>query len=389
MSNKSLYLTRPQLAAELNRCMGCKNKPCMNACPVKCDPHDFIAKAKDGKYEQAVESIINCNPMGQTCGLVCPDKFCMSACTRAAIDFPLNIPKIQATILEKYRKIENKNNSDKTNGKKVAIIGAGPAGIAAASVLSKLGYKITIFECYDKIGGALNLIPDNRLPFEVVEKDWNYIYDENLIELQLNSYINNPEGLLLKGFDGIIIASGEPDCINLGVEGEEFALSYLEYLRNPQKYITQGNVAIIGGGAVATDCAVTAKQNGAENVEMFIRRRISDMRITNEERNSLLDNSIDLTSMTKVNKISPDNGFLTIYTSKTQFNAGKLEEIPQTQISRPNFSLVIKAIGSSAPRMLDSDKIIYAGDCKNGGSTLVEALASGKQAANNLDTKLK
>ncbi len=386
MTNKNLYLSRAQLLSELNRCLGCKTKPCMNACPVNCNPQEFIAKAKENDFAGAVEAITRNNPMGQTCGLICPDKFCMHACTRAAIDFPINIPRVQATILEKYRTAESAAHAKlPANGKKIAVIGAGPAGIAATSELSKLGYKVVLFEGFEKIGGALNLIPDSRLPFEVIAKDWSFVDDPEMIELRLNTQVSDPAAMLTEGFDGIIVATGEPDSVDLGVEGEEYAVSYLDYLRRPGQYKTDGNVAVVGGGAVATDCALTAVENGAENVEMFIRRRVSDMRVTAEERKSLLEAGVDLTTMTKIKKIGADGSLITLYTCKNRFNRGKLEEIPDTTIARPGFSLVVKAIGSSAPRPEDSDRIIYAGDCKHGGSTIVEALASGREAAAKLD----
>lgn len=389
MTSKTLYLTRAQLLAELGRCLNCKTQPCMNACPVNCNPREFINKAKDGDFSGAVEAITRYNPMGQTCGLICPDKFCMHACTRSIIDFPINIPRVQATILEKYRTCESAAHSKHPfNGKKIAVIGAGPAGIAATSELVKLGYKITLYEGFEKIGGALNLIPENRLPFSVIDKDWSFINDPEMIEMHLNTIINNPVSLLNEGYSGVIIATGEPDSIDLGVEGEEYALSYFDYLRHPEQYKTKGNVAVIGGGAVAVDCALTAINNGADYVEMFIRRRISDMRVTNEERKSLLDAGIDLTSMTKIKKIGKDGEFITLYTCKNHFNQEKLEEIPDTTIARPGFSLIIRAIGSSAPRQNDSDLIIYAGDCKHGGSTIVEALASGREAAARLNSRL-
>ncbi len=389
MTDKKLYLTRPQLIAELDRCLGCKNKPCMKACPVNCNPQEFIAKAKANDFIGATETIARDNPMGQTCGLICPDKFCMQACTRAHLDFPINIPRVQATLLEKYRTKETAvHPKPQANGKKIAVIGAGPAGIAATAELSRRGYRITLFEGFEKIGGALNLIPENRLPSEVIAKDWSFIDDPNMIELRLNSPVDNPATLLKQGFDGVIVATGEPEGIDLGIEGEDLAVSYLDYLRHPEQYAVDGNIAVIGGGAVAVDCALTAGNLGAENVEMFVRRRVSDMRITNEERKSLLDAGVDLTTMSRVKKIGTDGKRLTLYTAKNRLNHGKPEEIPDTTIARSGFSLVIKAIGSTARRHPDSDFIVYAGDCKNGSSTIVEALASGKTAACNMNEKL-
>ena len=372
----------------MDRCLNCANKPCMNACPVNCSPQEFISHAKNGDFEQAVATITRNNPMGQTCGLICPDKFCMKACTRSRIDFAVNIPKVQATILENYRNPSAEAKAIRPNGRKVAVIGAGPAGLAAAAELGKQGYYVCLYEASDKIGGALNMIPDERLPYEVIAKDWSFIDDPDMIELRLNTPVNNPAALLEQDFDGVIVATGEPEGINLGIDGEEHAVSYLDYLRHPEHYAARGNIAVIGGGAVATDCALTAVNNGAENVEMFVRRRVSDMRVTGEERKSLLDAGVDLTTMTKIKKIGADGDYLTLYTAKNRFNRGKLEEIPDTTIARPGFSLVIKAIGSTAPRQPDTDRVIYAGDCKHGGSTIVEALASGKAAACSLDEKL-
>ena len=100
---KSIYLSKPQLEAELNRCLNCKNMPCMKACPIKCNPQAFIAAAKAGNGELSAKLISDENPFGQTCGLICPDKFCMKACTRRLIDFPINITKVQATLMEKFR----------------------------------------------------------------------------------------------------------------------------------------------------------------------------------------------------------------------------------------------------------------------------------------------
>lgn len=162
MTDKKLYLTRAQLISELGRCLGCKSKPCMNACPVNCNPQEFIAKAKANDFAGAVETITRNNPMGQTCGLICPDKFCMQACTRAGIDFPINIPRVQATILEKYRTAESAAHPKlPANGKKVAVIGAGPAGIAATAELSRLGYRITLFESFEKSAAPSISSPTN------------------------------------------------------------------------------------------------------------------------------------------------------------------------------------------------------------------------------------
>ena len=378
-----LYLNKAQLNAELNRCLNCKNQPCMTACPVNCNPHEFIRHALEGNFDQAVEAITRTNPMGQTCGLICPDKFCMAACTRRRIDFAVNIPKVQATILENYRK-QTEVRLPPENGKRIAVVGAGPAGMAAAAELIKLGYLITVYEAAAQIGGALNLIPDSRLPHDVIEKDWSFIFNPERVTLRLNTRIDNVEKLLEKGFSGVIAAEGEPHCAVLNIPGEEHILPYTEYLAAPEKYRTEKPVAVIGGGAVAVDCAVTAKNNGSAQVKMFVRRQLSDMRITRGELDELLRSRIDITPMTSPVEVRKDNLGLSLCTVHNCFINDKLSPLPDSQTTYTGFACIIKAVGSFADKNVDSEQIFYAGDCKHGGSTIVEAIASGRSAAHML-----
>lgn len=385
---KSLYLSKIQMKAELERCLNCKTQPCMNACPVNCNPQEFINFAKQENFSEAVETITRTNPMGQTCGLICPDKFCMNVCTRSRIDFAVNIPKVQATILENYREKKEKTSRVAPNGRSVAIVGAGPAGMAATAFLASKGYAVTVFEAADQIGGALNMIPDKRLPHEVIEKDWSFIADEKFITLNLSTKIGNPLDLLNDGFSGVIVATGEPHCVQLNIPGEELCLSYMEYLHHPEKYQTTGKVAVIGGGNVAADCAFTAQISGAEQVEMFVRRRLPDMRISNLECLELLNRQVNIYPMSSPKKIEQKNGTLSLIVHKNHFVDGKLTPLPDSSFELPGFSLIITAVGSRADEKIDDARIIYAGDCKNGGSTIVEAIASGQSAADLLDKQL-
>ncbi len=381
--NKKLYLNKAQLKAEVDRCLNCKTQPCMRACPTHCNPREFIEYTKNGEGAKAAASIIRDNILGQTCGLVCPDKFCMKACLRAKLDFAINIPKVQATILENYRQNEGEYQEVKENGLKVAVIGAGPAGLAAAAKLAEGGCKVDIFEKQNCIGGALNLIPSNRLPKEVVQKDWGYVFNRKLVTLNLNAEVKDIKSLTAD-YDYVLVAKGEPHVSSLGIEGEEYALSYMEYLRYPEKYVTDGKVAIIGGGNVAADCAFTAKMQGAKEVEIFVRRRSSNMRISKDEYMELVENNIDVTSMTSPEKIEQSGSLLDLYVHKNEFVDDKLVPVKDTTIKLGGFSLIIKAIGGKADSLDEEEKIIYIGDCKHGASTVVEAVASGKQAAERI-----
>ncbi len=387
--NNKLYLNKPQFEAELERCLNCASKPCMSACPVNCSPQEFIQHAKKGEYKEAVASICKNNPMGHTCGLICPDQFCMKACLRGKIDFPINIPLVQATLINKYRNDMVDGNKKSDNGKKIAIVGAGPAGMAAAWKLIKLGYAVKLFEKADKVGGALNLIPDYRLPHEVIEDDWQYINRIGKAEIVFNSQIDNPLELLEVGFDGVIMAIGEQNIIDLGVDGEENVVPYADYLKNPDKFAGAKRVGIIGGGNVAADCAMTAKNLGANMVTVFVRRKIFDMKVTKKEMEELLNRQIDLMTTTRVCKVEKNAEKLDIYTCSTQPGERGYEDLPDSVVKRRGFDLIIKAIGSRAEKPIEHANIIYAGDCKIGGSTIVEAVASGLDAAKLLDTKIK
>lgn len=379
------YLNKAQFSAELEKCLQCPAKPCEKACPVKCSPHDFIAAAKEGNIKRAGALILAQNPLGETCGLICPDKFCMRACLRQHIDTSIRIPAVQAEIMRRIREDGTAERLKKTaaDGRRVAIVGAGPAGIGAAAELIKYGFAVTVFERESTVGGALNMIPMERLPREIIAHEWQRLSENAAVEIRLNTPISDYNSLLQQGFDAVIAAPGEQKSRTLGIDGEYWMVDYTDYLKNPQQYAASGHVGIIGGGAAAVDCAITAANSGATHVEMFVRRRLSDMRITPTERCSLLEKQIDITTMTRVTKVEKADDMLTIYTCKTQFNAeGRLQDVPQTEVARAGLSLLVSALGSTrAEEPNEAENIFYAGDFVNGGSTAVEAVASGKQTA--------
>ena len=389
----TLYLNAAQFKAECEKCLQCPAKPCEKACPAKVSPHDFIAAAKNNDFKTAGELILKQNPLAETCGLICPDKFCRKACLRAHLECAINIPKLQAYVMKKHRETAENPFSPAPieKAQKFAVIGAGPAGIGAASELLKSGFSVEVFEKSANLGGALKMIPDSRLPKEIVALEWKKLANNNALTLHFNQEIAEPKTLLEQGFAGIVVAIGENKFRKLGIEGENLTLNYDEYLLNPKKYADAENVAIVGGGAVAVDCAVSAKTGGAKNVEMFVRRRLSDMRITKAEHNSLLENQIDITTMTRITKIEKDGDKLTAYSCKTRFNMqGKLEDIPNTEIARNGFDYIVLALGSYAETLPEqSEKIVFAGDYVSGSSTAVEAVTSGKEKAKILLEKLK
>lgn len=381
---QKLYLELSQLKAELDRCLQCKTKPCMHACPVKCSPCDFIKYAKENNYVKAVEEILRQNPLGEVCGLVCPDKFCVKACLRKNVDVPVEIPKVQATIMQKARNATTENAE--YNGKKIAVVGLGPAGIGAVAEALKNGFAVDAFEKETSVGGALNLIPVQRLPREVLAFEWQRLKQNRLLTVNLGVEIKDYSALCKQNYNAIIVSVGQQQRISMGICGEEFAVDYYEYLQNPQKYTSKGYVIIIGGGQVATDCALTALAQGAEKTEMLVRRALNNMRITTTERENLLNSGVNITTMTHPTKIEKINNSFIVHCIRTEFDEnGKLNDIIGSETSLSGVDLVVKALGATGNQKLyENDKIIYAGDFITGSSTVVEAIASGKEAVRKI-----
>ena len=235
------------------------------------------------------------------------------------------------------------------------------------------------------------MIPEDRLPHSVIERDCLHALDSDLIDLHLNSTVPSAKSLLKeKGYVKVVIATGEPNVSLLNITGQELSVNHIEYLYNPGKYPANGKVAVIGGGNVAIDCAFTAVKNGASQVEMIVRRRLSDMRISKHEYLELIDKKINVLTLTSPQKIVKDGDKLTLSVCRNNLIDGKAHLIENSTAALTDFDLIITAVGSRADAKEDDDKdIIYAGDCLNGGSTLVEALASGKNAAASIDASIK
>ncbi|MBU2637309.1 MAG: NAD(P)-binding protein, partial [Bacteroidetes bacterium] len=203
------FLTDAQLRAEIEKCEFCEDKPCKEACPVDCSPADFIMAVKVGSrsdYRRSAALIMGSNPLGGVCGAVCPDTHCMKACVHRTFDSAVNIPAVQATIIEKAKEQKAMPEFEKfpLNGKKVAILGAGPAGIGAAAVLAQRGYTIDIFDKMKKPGGMCNLIPDSRLSPKVLKTEIDFFL--TLGKIAFKDIKKIPVGM--KGYDAVLNATG-------------------------------------------------------------------------------------------------------------------------------------------------------------------------------------
>ena len=367
------------LKQELNRCIKCKVSPCAKGCPLGLSPHDFISLALQNEYTKAAELIRSQNPFAETCGKICPDTFCQKKCLRGKIDFPLNIPSIQAHIAQKVP--ATKLSLPASNGKHIAIIGGGPAGLGACWQLLQYGYHVSIYEKENKLGGALRLIPDYRLDKAILDKEISYITSNERTTIYLNQEITDFEHLKTT-YDNIILALGEQTPHTLRTQGEEYATPYKEVLKSPSNY-TPDKVCVVGGGEVALDCALTLKRQGAKTVEMFVRRRQTDMKIMSKDFLSLKQENIlirELTSITSIQKEADQTLTLnTIQNFITEDN--KSSPLLGTDNTLSGYDLVITALGSTCPNFFELSTFPTAGDMTKTTGTLVEALASGIKLA--------
>ena len=400
MSDSFLYMTDAQLAAEISRCEFCEEKPCQDACPADCSPADFIMAAKLQNPEDMLRSaalIMTRNPLGGVCGGVCPDTHCQEACSRRTFDAPVEIPTVQAAIVARAKALGKMPRLAYApcNGKKVAVVGAGPAGLGAAVALAQGGYDVNIFERDSRAGGACALIPQHRLPAEVLQSDIEWALDNPNISLTLNHEIDDPAALLRQGFDAVVIAEGLHNPVKLGIPGEETAVASNTYLRNPQDFPGR-MIAVIGGGAIACDCAVVAREAGA-SVEMFALENLGEMPMTPKERKLLFDHGIAVSGRTEVLSILNAGGKVSgLTTLKVALPAGKdfhpanIVELDGTEQNRPGFDLVIIAIGNrSRFGKLEGPGLFATGDGAFGPATVVEAVAAGKNTAQNVDEFFK
>lgn len=413
---KSL-LTDAQLKAEINKCEYCEEKPCREACPVDCSPADFIMAVKKGgkaDFERAAALIMGSNPLGGVCGYVCPDYHCMKACVHRTFDNAVQIPQVQATIISNAKKLNCMPDFDKRekNGFKVAIMGAGPSGLGAASVLAQMGYEVEIFEKNSKPGGMCNLIPDIRLDKKVLRSDIDFLLKLGNIRINYREeFLANGELLceadrksLCAGeeypdnFDAIIFSTGLSKEMRLGIKGEDYAYGWISFLKNRRNMrIKNKRVVVIGGGAVAVDCSVTAKMRGAKSVEMIMLEKADEMPLTEAERNLILQYGIEITGRTKINSIVTSGKRIKgVYTQKVLLPQNKKfhpRNIIADKNSKPlfrNFDLVVVAIGAYSDLEVKKESgVFYTGDMVNGPKTVVEAVAAGKNTAVIVDAYIQ
>jgi glutamate synthase (NADPH/NADH) small chain len=387
---------------EAQRCLACFDPPCQMACPASIPIPEFIRSINSGNLRRAANLVRQANPMAAICGAVCPQEvFCQNACTRGKIDRPLAIRNLHG-FATKHEIRANPKSGNKE--KRVAIIGAGPAGLSCAVKLDEADYNVAIFETSKQIGGIPNSsIPKFRLPENVIKKDLDYLGNCD-IDLITNYPVEDPQSLL-DGFDAVFIASGLRQSRRLNISGENLpevidAISFLEKARSGEFGRLRGKkVVVVGGGNVSLDVAATACELGASETRLLYRRGPLEMKVWGSELEVAQDRGVIIEYLVTPIEILSDKGVLRFIKCLRMKLSEDLDSsgrripvpIPKSELVIGT-DLVIVAVGLTSnfmkgikvnPDLSTSITGVFAGgDWARGEGTIVEAVRDGKAAAN-------
>lgn len=430
----SFGYTKEEAIAEANRCIQCKKPPCVEGCPVEVDIPDFIKALRENNMEEAVKILKSKNSLPGICGRVCPQETqCEAKCTLAKKGGQIAIGRLERYIAdwERNQGLLEKGikKSVKPTNKKVAVVGAGPAGLTCASELAKLGHEVTIFEALHVAGGVLMYgIPEFRLPKEIVQTEVEFVKSLG-VEIKLDFVIGkilSIDELFEEGYDSIFLGTGAGLPIFMQLEGENLngiysANEFLTRINLMKAYLFPNfdtpiqigkKVGVIGGGNVAMDSARCALRLGAEEVYVIYRRSEEEMPARREEVENAKEEGIIFKFLTNpIRYIGNSKGWVSaIECIKMELgeedSSGRRRPIP---IPNSEFILdidtVVVAIGtrpnpliSSTTKELETTKLgtvvadentgettkkgVFAGgDIVTGSATVISAMGAGKRAA--------
>lgn len=370
---------------EASRCLLCEDAPCSKGCPAGTDPAKFIRSLRFKNIKGAAETIRENNPLGGSCAWVCPyDRMCEEECSRCGIDKPIQIGKIQRYLVEEEQAMSAKFvGAGKKIGKKVALIGAGPASLACARELAIAGVDTTIFEKQAKAGGVLRYgITPTRLPDRVVDFDIELIKELG-VKFEFGKEIKFEDIEKLKNdYDAVFVGVGLWDSKKVNIEGCELkgvesAIDFLFKARTGQIKELPKRVVVIGGGDVAMDCATTARQLGSEKACICYRRSIEEAPANIDEISFVREMGIPIYTGFAPEKICGENGRVTGLVAK-----GMKDDNEMTLKA----DMVIFAIGQKQVEeykdFVAGDGVFSGGDALHGvGITVVESVCEGKEAA--------
>lgn len=434
-----LGYTAEMAQEEASRCLRCKKPMCVDGCPVNVDIPGFLGLLADGKIAEAARKVKETNALPAVCGRVCPQESqCEEKCIIGKRFEPIAIGRCERFVADYERENDLIELPEKqpSNGKKVAVIGAGPAGLTVAGDLILLGYEVTVFEAFHKPGGVLMYgIPEFRLPKAIVDKEIDYLAQLG-VKLELNHIIGKTitidELLGEEGYSAVFIGVGAGLPVFMGLPGEDLGGIYSanEYLTrsnlmgayqfpNYDTPIVRGKqVCVIGGGNVAMDAARTALRLGADKVSIVYRRSRDELPAREEEIHHAEEEGVELQLLTNpVEYLGDDrqmvSGMKCLRMELGEPDAsGRRRPVP---IEGSEFiidtDLVIVAIGSNANPVLtksttgldlnkwgnivanddgltSKDRVWAGGDIVTGAATVIEAMGAGRLAARDIHAKL-
>lgn len=393
--------------------------PCAQACPAGVDAARYVRLIAEGKFAETLAVIREKIPFPSVCGYVCAHP-CESKCIRGQLDEPIAIRVLKRFAFEHGNGLWRQNSKvTPPTGKRVAIIGAGPAGLTAGYYLAKLGHSATIFEALPEPGGMTRYgIPEYRLPKDILRAEIKEITDVG-VEIKTNTRMDSPASLLEQGYDAVFLGIGAQQTMKIGVEGEDSprVIGGVDFLRevNLGNKVEVGNrVAVIGGGNTAMDSARTALRLGAEEVTIVYRRTRVEMPAGSEEIEEVLHEGIKIYFLAAPSKITSRDGEAHLGCIRMKLGApdasGRRRPEP---IEGSDFTMcfdtIIAAIGQRPEvpdsfdlpvgrgntLQVDSDTLVTAkegifagGDTVTGAATVIEAIAAGRRAAASIDKYL-
>ncbi len=445
-SEVALGYTYEMAKKEAERCLNCKNQPCVGGCPVGVHIPDFIAKIKADDIEGAYAEISRSSSLPAVCGRVCPqENQCEKYCTLGVKFEPVGIGRLERFVADYHN--EHSSEAPKapvSNGHRVAVVGSGPSGLTCAGDLAKKGYNVTVFEALHAAGGVLVYgIPEFRLPKSIVAKEVEGLKALG-VKIETNVVIGKTltvDELFENGFEAVFIGSGAGLPRFMGIEGEGLCGVYSAnefltrsnlmkaYESDPETPIMKGGrVAVVGGGNVAMDAARTALRLGAEKVYIVYRRSMDELPARREEVEHALEEGIDFRLLTNPIEIlgyeNPEdrrdmkNGFV-IGMRCLKMELGEPDERGRRSpvpIEGSEFELdvdtVIMSIGTSPNPLIKSttkglevnsrggiivnedgltsrDGVYAGGDAVTGAATVISAMGAGKLAAKAIDEWLQ
>ena len=435
----ALGYTEEMAVNEAKRCLQCKNHPCRSGCPVEIDIPGFIKHVAEGDFEAAYNVIAQSSALPAVCGRVCPQESqCEGKCTRGIKNEPVGIGRLERFVADWHR--ENVHTAPivpEWNGHKVAIIGAGPAGLTAAGDLAKLGYKVTVYEALHVAGGVLMYgIPEFRLPKAIVQQEIDGLKKMG-VDFECNMVIGKvltiDELMDEYGYEAVFVGSGAGLPTFIGVPGENAngvysANEYLTRINLMKAYKENADtpiyhakkVAVVGGGNVAMDAARCAKRMGADEVYIVYRRSEKELPARLEEIHHAKEEGVVFKFLTAPLEVLSDENFNVTGLKCQQMELGEPDASGRRRpipVEGSEFVLdldcVIAAIGTSPNPLIrhttpgldtnrkgcivaddehgitSKDGVFAGGDAVTGAATVILAMGAGKRAAAAMDEYIK